>query len=73
MELFRKTRDLAAVNQAMELEIEQRLKAELALRQSNSQLEARVEQRTAELTQANEELGLSRRPSAPASNGSTKS
>ena len=34
-------------------------KAELALRQSNSQLEARVEQRTAELTQANEELGLS--------------
>jgi PAS domain S-box-containing protein len=56
VELFQKTRELAAINSAMENEIAQRLKAEQALRQANNELEARVQERTEQLMQANDEL-----------------
>jgi PAS domain S-box-containing protein len=59
VELFQKNRELAAVNRAMEGEISQREKAEQSLRQANNDLEARVEERTAKLTQANDDLRLS--------------
>jgi signal transduction histidine kinase len=59
VDLFRKTRALAATNAALELEIGQRLKAEAALREANAELEARVGSRTAALTCANEELRAS--------------
>lgn len=55
-DLFRKTRALALTNATLEQEIGQRQKAEAALRDSNNELEARVEQRTAALQRANEEL-----------------
>src|ERR1022692_422155 len=58
VELFQKTRELAAINRAMENEITQRLKAEQALRQANNELEARVQERTEQLMQANDELRL---------------
>jgi len=46
VELFEKTRELAALNSAMETEILQRRRAEEALRQANNELEARVQERT---------------------------
>jgi signal transduction histidine kinase len=55
VELFQKNRELAALNRAMESEIARREKAEQALRQTNNELEARVQERTAELTRANKE------------------
>lgn len=55
VELFQKNRDLAVLNSAMEGEIARREKAEQALRETNNELEARVQARTAELTQANKE------------------
>jgi signal transduction histidine kinase len=55
VELFQKNRELAALNRAMESEIARREKAERALRQTNNELEARVQERTAELTQVSKE------------------
>jgi len=56
VDLFRKTRALAATNAALELEISQRQNAENALRLVNNELEARVQERTADLIRVNEEL-----------------
>jgi signal transduction histidine kinase len=55
-ELFRKTRALAAANQALEKEVLERQRAEEALRQANEELEARVQKRTADLTRTNQAL-----------------
>lgn len=55
-DLFRKTRALAATNATLELEIAQREKAEAALRNTNNELEARVQERTGDLQRANEGL-----------------
>lgn len=49
-ELFRKTRALAAANEALENEIAERKKAEEALWRANEELEARVQERTLDLT-----------------------
>ncbi|HEV2856756.1 MAG TPA: response regulator [Thermoanaerobaculia bacterium] len=49
-DLFRKTRALAAANEALENEIAERERAEEALRQANEELEARVRERTQDLT-----------------------
>ena len=51
VDLFRKTHALAAVNGALEQEISHRKKAEEALRVANIELERRVEERTADLSQ----------------------
>ena len=56
VDLYRKTAALASSNRALELEVTQRLQAGDALRVVNNELEARVKARTAELSQANEEL-----------------
>ncbi|HEX4342129.1 MAG TPA: PAS domain S-box protein [Verrucomicrobiae bacterium] len=56
VDLFRKTRALAATNAALELEIGQRRKAEAALQTANNELEARVKARTVDLTLANHVL-----------------
>jgi signal transduction histidine kinase len=55
VDLFRKTRALAAANAALENEVQERQRAEEALRQANEELEARVQERTADLTRAFEE------------------
>jgi signal transduction histidine kinase len=55
-DLFRKTRALAAANEALENEVLERQKAEEALRQANEELEARVQKRTADLTRINQTL-----------------
>ena len=55
VDLFRKTRALAAANVALENEVLERQRAEEALRQANEDLEARVQERTADLTRAFEE------------------
>lgn len=55
-DLFRKTRALAVTNATLESEIAQRQKAEAALRNTNNELEARVQERTADLQRANEGL-----------------
>src|SRR5204862_557745 len=54
--LSRSARALAEANQALEQEVVQRKQAEAALRQANAELDARVKQRTADLTQANQSL-----------------
>jgi PAS domain S-box-containing protein len=56
VDLFRKTRALAASNDALEQEVAQRERAEQALRHLNNELEERVLARTAELVHVNEEL-----------------
>jgi PAS domain S-box-containing protein len=56
VDLFRKTRALADSNAALELEVLQRQKAEQALLVANSELESRVQGRTADLVRANDEL-----------------
>jgi PAS domain S-box-containing protein len=56
VDLYRKTAALAESNRALELEVNQRLHAEDALRVINNELEARVAARTAELLRVNEEL-----------------
>ncbi len=55
VDLFRKTAALQKTNAALGQEIQQRQKAEHALRESNDALEARVEARTAALRQARDE------------------
>jgi signal transduction histidine kinase len=55
-DLFRKTRALAAANEALEKEVLERLRAEEALRQANEELEARVQQRTGDLLRMNQVL-----------------
>ena len=52
VELFRKTRDLARMNDALRSEMEERARAEEALRIANQDLEARVRERTQALEQA---------------------
>ena len=59
-ELFRKTRALAAANRAHETELAERHKAQEALRLANEKLEARVQQRTADLTRINQSLEQAR-------------
>src|SRR3954467_13870022 len=56
VDLFRKTRALAATNTVLEQEIAQPMKAEDSLRRINSTLESHVQARTADLVAANEEL-----------------
>jgi signal transduction histidine kinase len=56
VDLFRKTRALAASNFALESEIAQRQKAEEALRIANNDLEERVRERTSDLVRVNEDL-----------------
>jgi len=56
VDLFRKTRALAATNAALETEVSQRQKAEDALRLANNALETRVQERTTDLSRLNEEL-----------------
>jgi PAS domain S-box-containing protein len=52
IEVFRKTRALARLNEALEIEIAERERAQDALRQVNHELEARVRQRTEALVEA---------------------
>jgi signal transduction histidine kinase len=54
--LFHTSRALARTNEALSFEIAERQRAEEALRNSNQELEQRVHERTAALTQAHEEL-----------------
>ena len=56
IDLFRTTRALAAANFALESEIGERRRAQEALRLVNEELDARVQQRTIDLTKANESL-----------------
>lgn len=57
--LFQTTRALATTNGALEVEVAQRQKAEAALRQINAELENRVQERTADLSEANRKLRAS--------------
>ncbi len=52
VELFRKTRQLAAINAALQSEVVERHRAQQALAQANQELELRVAERTAALTVA---------------------
>jgi signal transduction histidine kinase len=56
VDLFRKTRALVSANTALEAEVSQRLEAEAALQRANNELERRVQERTADLNRAVEEL-----------------
>lgn len=56
VDLFRTARALAAANQALQTEVSQRKRAEEALRESNSQLELRVQERVQDLKKAHDEL-----------------
>ncbi|HEU6449208.1 MAG TPA: response regulator [Verrucomicrobiae bacterium] len=56
VDLFRTTSALAEANNALEMEILQRKTAEEALRQMNTELETRVNDRTAELKRAHDDL-----------------
>lgn len=56
VDLFRKTRALAAANSALEAEIAERQVAQDALRKMNDELEARVRERTQDLMLANAAL-----------------
>ena len=56
VELFRTTRALTRANSALEVEIAQRREAQEALRRVNDELEARVQQRTAELSRSEEQF-----------------
>ncbi len=56
VDLFHKSRALAASNAALESEIAFRQEAEMALREANNELEARVAARTTELNRLNDEL-----------------
>ena len=56
VELFRKTRALAAANQALADEVMQRQRAEEELRVAKDELEQRVQERTAELMTVNRAL-----------------
>jgi signal transduction histidine kinase len=51
-DLFRKSRALASVNEALSREVSERVHAQNALREANEQLEQRVEERTLELVRA---------------------
>jgi PAS domain S-box-containing protein len=55
IDLFRKTRELARLNQALRVEIGERQRAQEALKTVNLELEHRVEERTAALTRAHRE------------------
>ena len=52
IELFRKTRDLLALNDTLHYQISERAKAQLALQEANEELERRVAERTGALTVA---------------------
>jgi PAS domain S-box-containing protein len=52
IDLFRKTRALAAVNDALQREVAERERAQEALQQANEDLERRVRERTAALSRA---------------------
>ena len=54
IELFRKTRALAEVNEVLQREIGERERAQLALQRANQELEARVQDRTRALTRAHQ-------------------
>jgi PAS domain S-box-containing protein len=56
VELHRKTVELASLNSALESEIAERQRAQVALQQANQELELRVRERTAELTVAHRGL-----------------
>ena len=53
VELYRKTQALAALNEALQAEIEKRRGAQEALQEANRELELRVQERTRALTAAN--------------------
>jgi signal transduction histidine kinase len=55
VDLFRKTRELARLNDVLETQIAERLKAQTALEMANAQLERRVQERTVALREAKEE------------------
>jgi hypothetical protein len=54
IDLFRKTRALAKLNEELQNEIVEREKAQAALQQANQDLERRVQERTAALTRAHQ-------------------
>jgi signal transduction histidine kinase/CheY-like chemotaxis protein len=54
IELFRKTRALADVNEVLQREVGERERAQAALQRANQELEARVEERTRALTRAHQ-------------------
>jgi signal transduction histidine kinase len=60
VELFRKTKALAAANAALSQEVAERIRAEKALSESSLELERRVEERTAELRRAMERESAAR-------------
>jgi signal transduction histidine kinase len=55
IDLFRKTRALADLNEALQREAAERLNAQAALERANQELEARVQERTAALMDARDE------------------